>query len=232
MKKILLCLALLPLLLFPQWIGAQEDAFRYIESIEKKYAGLKDYTADVMVHFDIEMFKAPDMQAKLYYKAPDKMKVESKRVFFFPKEGGYFNPSLFKKEDYEIKFLERSTEDGRKAVKLKLAPKKAKRNIQYFILTVDTDRNLIREMEMTQLDGREVRAVIGYEKFEGFELPTHIQLRLDIPSYETEGVKEFDQLIQKPKRVTGSIEITYSNYRVNSGLSDEFFKEPRSSKER
>lgn len=230
MKKILLCLALLPLLLFPQWIGAQEDAFRYIESIEKKYAGLKDYTADVMVHFDIEMFKAPDMQAKLYYKAPDKMKVESKRVFFFPKEGGYFNPSLFKKEDYEIKFLERSTEDGRKAVKLKLAPKKAKRNIQYFILTVDTDRNLIREMEMTQLDGREVRAVIGYEKFEGFELPTHIRLKLDIPSYETEGVKEFDQLIQKPKRVTGSIEITYSNYRVNSGLSDEFFKETGSSR--
>ena len=228
MKKILLCLALLPLLLLPQWIEAQEDAFRYLESIEKKYAGLRDYTAEVMVHFDIETFKAPDMEAKLYYKAPDKMKVESKRVFFFPKEGGYFNPSLFKKEDYEIKFLERSTDDGRKAVKLKLTPKKAKRNIQYFVLTVDTDRSLIREMEMTQSDGREVKAVIGYGKFDGFELPTHIQLKLDIPSYETEGVKEFDQLIQKPKQVTGTIEITYSNYKVNSGLSDEFFKEPGS----
>jgi outer membrane lipoprotein-sorting protein len=218
-------LVLLSLFLLPQWIEAQEDAFRYLESIEKKYAGLRDYTADVMVHFDIETFKAPDMQAKLYYKSPDKMKVESKRVFFFPREGGYFNPSLFKKEDYEIKLLERSSDDGRKAVKLKLTPKKAKRNIQHFVLTVDTDRNLIREMEMIQFDGREVRAVIGYGKFDGFELPTHIQLRLDIPSYETEGVKEFDQLIQKPKRVTGTIEITYSNYRVNSGLSDEFFKE-------
>ena len=31
--------------LSPQWIQAQEDAFRYLDSIEKKYAGLRDYTA-------------------------------------------------------------------------------------------------------------------------------------------------------------------------------------------
>ncbi len=223
MKKILLGLVLV--LLATQWIQAQEDAFRYLDSIEKKYSGLKDYTAEVKVHFDIETFKAPDMEAKLYYKAPDKMKVESKRVFFFPREGGYFNPSLFKKEDFEVKFMERSTQDGRMTVKLKLAPRKARRNIQDFVLTIDTDRNQIREMDVTQIDGREIKAMIEYGKFDSFELPTHIQLKLDIPSFESEGVKEFDQWMQKPRRVSGTIEITYSNYKVNSGISDEFFKE-------
>ena len=87
-------------------------------------------------------------------------------------------------------------------------------------------------MEITQFDGREIKAVIDYGKFDGFELPVHIRLKLDIPSFETEGPKEFDQLIQKPKRVTGSIEITYSNYRVNSGLSDEIFKESEPSRGR
>jgi outer membrane lipoprotein-sorting protein len=29
----------------------------------------------------------------------------------------------------------------------------------------------------------------------------------------------------KTKQVTGKVEITYSNYQVNSGLSDEIFKE-------
>jgi len=230
LKKILLCLALF--LLSPQWAGAQEDASRYLDSIEKKYAALKDYTAEVRIHFDIETFKAPDMQARLYYKAPDKMKVESKRLFFFPRDGGYLNPSQFKKEGFEVRFLERSTDDGRKAVKLRLTPKKTKRNIQDFVLTIDTDRFLIREMEMTQFDGREIKVAIEYGKFDGFELPVHIQLKLDIPSFETEGPKEFDQLIQKPKRVTGTIEITYSNYKVNSGLSDEFFKESGPSKGR
>jgi hypothetical protein len=228
LKKILLFLVLF--LLSPQWIQAQEDFSLYLDSVEKKYAGLRDYTVDVNVHFDIETFKAPDMQAKLYYKAPDKMKVESKRVFFFPREGGYFNPSLFKKEDFEIKFLERSNYDGRKAVKLKLTPKKVKRNIQDFVLTIDTDRHLIREMDVTQFDGRKIKAVIEYGKFDSFELPAHTQLKLDIPSFGSEGVKEFDQLIQKPKRVTGTIEITYSNYKVNSGLSDEVFKGKESDK--
>jgi outer membrane lipoprotein-sorting protein len=227
LKKILLFSVLL--LLSPQWTLAQEDAFRYLDSIERKYAGVRDYIAEVTVHFDIETFKAPDMQAKLYYKVPDKMKVESKRVLFFPREGGFFNPSLFKKEDFEIKFLERFTYDGVKAVKLKLTPKKIKRTIQEFVLTIDTDRNVIREMDVTQFDGRAMKVSIEYGKFDSFELPARILLKLDIPSFESEGVKEFDQLIQKPKRVTGTIEITYSNYKVNSGLSDNIFKETESS---
>jgi hypothetical protein len=115
---------------------------------------------------------------------------------------------------------------------LKLTPKKTKKNIQNFLLTIDTDRNLIREMEITQFDGREIKAVIDYGKFDGFELPVHIRLKLDIPSFETEGPKEFDQLIQKPKRVTGTVEISYLNYKVNSGLSDDFFKESGSSRGR
>ena len=228
MKKILLFLVLL--ILLPQRIQPQEDAFHYLDAIEEKYAGLKDYISDVMVHFNIETFKAPDMQAKLYYKAPDKVKVESKKVFFFPREGGYFNPSLFKKEGFEIKLLERSAGDGGKAVKLRLTPKEAKMGIQHFLLTIDTERNLIREVELTQFDGREIKALIEYRKFDNFELPARIQLKLDIPSFESEGVKEFDQLIQKPNRVTGTIEITYSNYKVNSGLPDDLFRESGSSR--
>ena len=228
MKKILLFLLLL--LILPHWVQAQEEASRYLETIEKKYAGLKDYTAEVTVHFNIETFKTPDMQAKLYYKAPDKIKIESKRTFFFPKEGGYFNPSLFKKEDFETKLMERSASDGKQAVKLKLTPKKTKKGIQHFLLLIDAERILIREMEVIQFDGREVKAVIEYGKFDGFELPSHIQLILDIPSFETEGPKDFDQLIQQPKRVTGSIDITYSNYKVNSGLRDEMFENPKKGK--
>ena len=223
MKKILLLLTLF--ILLPQRIQAQEDAFRYLDPVEEKYAGLKDYIADVMVHFNIETFKAPDMRAKLCYKAPDKVKVESKKIFFFPREGGYFNPSLFKKEGFEIKLLERLGEDGRRAVKLRLTPKEARGGIQHFVLTIDTERNLIREVELTQFDGREIKALIEYGKFDSFELPARIQLKLDIPSFESEGVREFDQLIQKPKRVTGTIEITYSNYKVNSGLPDDLFRE-------
>jgi hypothetical protein len=141
LKTILLWLLWVPFLLSPGLLLAQEEGAPFLDALQKKYSGLKDYTADVDVHFDIEGFKAPDMQAKVYWKRPDRMKIESKRIFFLPKEGGTFNPFMFNKEDFEVKFLERLTYEGRNAVKLKLTPKKRKPNApQDFILTIDTDR--------------------------------------------------------------------------------------------
>ena len=41
-------------------------------------------------------------------------------------------------------------------------------------------------------------------------------------------MKEFTQFGQRTKSITGKIQITYSNYRVNVGLSDEIFKDTES----
>jgi hypothetical protein len=218
------------LLLSTGWTQAQEDTSRYLDQIEKKYSGLTDYTADVNVHFDIEALKAPDMQARLYFKAPDKMKIDSKRIFFLPKEGGYFNPSLFKKKDFDIKLLERLTYDGRKAVRLKLTPTATDTYHKGFVLTIDTDRNLVREIKISPSEGREVNAMIEYGTFAHFELPTYIHLQLTMPSDEPSGMREFTQFGQKPKKITGKVEITYSDYQVNMGLTDEIFKERGSKK--
>ena len=223
--KIFLLIVLILFLLSPRWVQAQEEVTRYLESLEKKYSKLKDYTVNVNVHFDIEGFKMPDRQARIYYKIPDKMKVESKKVFFFPKEGGFFNPSMFKKEEFEIRLLERLTRDRRKAVKLKLIPKDPRNPNPGFVLLIDTDRNLIKEMELSSFEGREVKAIFEYGQFTEFELPTRIELQLDIPFDESIEIKDFGQSApQKTRRVTGKVEITYSNYKVNSGLGDEIFK--------
>ena len=225
MKRIGLFGLLIFFLLLPGSLQAQGDATRYLEALGAKYSGLKDYIVDVNIHFDIETFKAPDLKARLYYKVPDKMKVESKRVLFFPREGGYFNPSLFKKEDFTVLFIENVTYEGKKAVKLRLIPKKKKRNIQDFVLTIDTEQNQVREVDVAQSGGREIKAELAYGTFGRFELPTRIKLLLDFPEVEPEMVKGFDMSPQGTKRVTGRIEITYSNYKVNSGLGDEIFKE-------
>jgi outer membrane lipoprotein-sorting protein len=229
LKKILLYLLWVTFLLSPGLLQAQEDAARTLDALQKKYSSLKDYTVDINVHFDIEGFKAPDMQAKLYFKPPDRMKIESKRIFFLPKEGGTFIPSMFNREDFEVKFLERLMYEGRNAIKLKLTPKKKKRNGQDFILTVDTDRNLIREMNISSFEGREVKASIEYGHFSDFDLPTRIELHLDVPFNESKEIRDFGQSAQPAKRITGRAEITYSNYKVNVGLSDKIFNETDSS---
>jgi len=219
---------LLLLLLLPESIRAEEEGIRYLKALEKKYAGLQDYTVNVTVHFDIETFKAPDLQAKIYYKVPDKLKVESKRVLFFPKEGGYFNPSLFKTEDYAVLLLEHLTYDGKKAAKMRLIPKKPKNNIHDIVLTLDVEQNRVSEIKVVRSGGGEIKAEILYGSFDRFELPTRINLLLDFPAVVPE-IKGFQPPSDGTKRVAGRIEMTYSNYKVNSGLTDEIFTdiEPR-----
>jgi hypothetical protein len=222
LRKIFLWLFIL-FCLSPPWIRADEEAVRYLDAIEKKYSGLKDYIADVNVHFDMETFKTPDMQAKLYFKAPDKMKVESKGVFFFPREGGYFNPALFKKDDFEIRILEPVAE-GKKDIKLKIVSKKKEKMGREFVLLIDRNDNLVREIQTSQFDGRETKAKIEYGRYGSFELPRYILLTLDLPSVEPNEKRGFGPFEQKSERVTGTIEITYANYKVNTGLKDEIFK--------
>jgi len=222
LRKIFLWLFIL-FCLSPPWIRADEEAVRYLDAIEKKYSELKDYIADVNVHFDIETFKTPDMQAKLYFKAPDKMKVESKGVFFFPREGGFFNPALFKKDDFEIRILEPAAE-GKKDIKLKIVPKKKEKMGREFVLLIDRNDNLVREIQTSQFDGRETKAKIEYGRYGSFELPRYILLTLDLPSVEPNEKRGFGPFEQKSERVTGTIEITYANYKVNTGLKDEIFK--------
>jgi outer membrane lipoprotein-sorting protein len=215
------------MLLAPALVRAQDqrEGLRILAALERKYAGLKDYTVDMTVHFDIETFRAPDLHARLYYKVPDRMRIESKRVVFFPRDGGYFNPAQFKPEDYTCLFLGYVTYDKRKAAQLRLIPKKIKGQTQDMVLTIDIGKLLLQEMLLTQTGGKEVRAIFTYGAFSGFELPTFIRLHLNLPPVEP-GVAQGYGVIPngtEERRVQGEITVTYADYKVNTGLRDELF---------
>jgi outer membrane lipoprotein-sorting protein len=220
------------MLLWPAMPQAQDqrEGLRILQALERKYAGLQDYIVDIQVHFDIETFRAPDLQARLYYKVPDLLRIESKRVVFFPRDGGYFNPAQFKQEDYTILFLGYVTYDKRKAAQLRLIPKKIKGATQDMVLTIDTARLLLQEMLLTQTGGKEVRAVFTYGTFGGFELPTFTRLILNLPAAEPGMAQGFGAIPDggEERRVQGEITISYSNYKVNSGLGDKLFKKDKS----
>jgi outer membrane lipoprotein-sorting protein len=234
LKDIIALLLLLSLiLLVPQVPQAQDqrEGLRILAALAKKYAGLKDYTADIQVHFDIETFRAPDLQARLFYKVPDKMRIESKKVVFFPRDGGYFNPAQFKPEDYTVLPLGYVTYDKRKAVQLRLIPRKIKGATQDMVLTIDTAKLLLKEMLLTQTGGKEVTAELTYGTFDGFELPTFIRLRLNLPASEPGMAQGFGAPVpdtEEPKRIQGEITISYANYKINTGLGDELFKNNKS----
>ena len=208
----------------------QRAGVRLLEALERKYSGLKDYTCDLQVHFAIETFKAPDLQARLFYKSPDRMRIDSPRVVFFPRDAGYFNPAQFTPKANTVLFLGYVTYNNRKAAQLRLIPKKIQGATQDMVLTIDQEKLLLEELILTQQGGKEVTAVFTYGTFGGFALPTFIRLILNLPAIEP-GVAQGLGAIPdsgEERRVKGEIDITYTNYQVNTGLPDELFTKDKS----
>ncbi len=207
----------------------QSSGVEYLDKVWSQFSGIKDYTVDVRVHFDVKELQSPDMQATIYYKAPDKVRVKSKGLFIMPREAGVFNPSKFNPSDYTAAVEDTLTYGGNPAVEVSVAPKKKGEEDRKLILVIDEKDWLVREIKTPPSSGKKVRARITYATVDGFNLPSEMDVTFD--------VNKTDGEIPNPGRdrrrlggVSGSVQIYYSNYRVNTGLSDEIFKREEGSR--
>lgn len=223
-----LSFAFAALLLIGTWnpaFGAfpQGKGYEYLENAIHKFDGIKDYVVDVKVHLDLKAVQAPDMEAKVYFKEPDKVKIDSRGLFFMPKDVGIINPRKFDPDKFEIAILDTLTYQGDPAVRLSLVPKKDETGGHNIVLTIDKKDWLIVEIATAPYPGREASAKITYGTFDGFQMPVKVEVNLDVGKLEGR-VREFGPEHGRVSELKGKVDVYYSNYRINSGLPDDIFK--------
>ncbi len=207
----------------------QATGMEYLERATRKFDAIKDYSADVKVHMELTAVQAPDMEAKVYYKAPDKVKIDSKGLFFMPKDVGVINPRKFSPDDFVVDILDTSSFDGKPAVRLSLIPKKDLTGEKGIILTIDRSDWLIVKIETAPYPGREASAKITYGKVDGFQVPVRVDVSLNVSGGDHAGEGgEFGHERRRAAQLNGKVVIYYSDYRINSGLSDDIFREDKS----
>ncbi len=200
----------------------QQEAQKYLRNVIERSAGIRDYVVDVKVHLDMEAVKAPDMEARIYYKEPDKVKIDSKGLFFLPKEVGVFNPRRFNPEEFDADILDTLNYDGDPAVRVSLQPKKDEERAHKIVLTIDKKVWLMKEIATVPYPGRQADAKIKYGSFDGFMLPVEIDVNLDLQKVD-EQAQSFGNQRRRMNEVRGSVTLYYSNYKINTGLSDSIF---------
>ena len=197
-----------------------------LRKVEELYSGVHDYTVTLDVVADMERMKVPPMHATMYYKQPDKMHFDAKGFALLPREGMGLAFGKFASR-YTADQMVKDTLDGSEKFKLTLVPKGETQRIRNLFLYVDPIRWTPVRVESHMFGGRSMAVTIRHEQVSGFWLPALLTVTFSSTNADTAEAMPFEQGAPVPPRQmlrAGTITIRYSDYRVNTGLSDELFK--------
>jgi outer membrane lipoprotein-sorting protein len=204
-----------------------------LRNVARGMEQIRDYIVDVQAEVHMERMRVPRMQAKMYFKRPNKVHIESQSFALLPREGIALDPA-FLLETYDVALIGTDTLEGQKAYKLQLAAKELATRLRQLHLWVEEKNWTILKMETIPYQGRILTVTLRHARQQGgCWLPNEMRVEFETPNREA-GDKRSDMTrspqweeMQRPLR-SGTIHIQYTNYRINTGLNDELFerKEP------
>lgn len=223
MKHLLPLLVLLPLFGFAQTSAK-------LNKVVTKLNTVKDYTVDVDVKADIPMIKILPSKAKVYFKQKDKFKVVSKGIVILPKQGfTEINSFLTNKDKYMAIEGDTSKIAGVKVHLITVIPKSEDNEIILAKIWIDDARSLIMKTQVTTKTNGTVTTTYSYGDMAKYALPNKMVFEIDVKKFKlpksmAADINQRSSEKKEDNRKKGTITVNLSNYKVNTGLSDEEFK--------
>jgi len=217
------------------FISAQKkDPDKILEDVKNTFTRVKDYVVDVNIKVDVDFLKVPESEAKIYYKEPNKIHLESEGFALLPKEGMDFSPLGLLKDEFSAIHQRQDTIDGFKTDVIKVVPLNDKSDIALSTLWVDESRFIIRRVESTAKMGGTFTIELKYDKSEtDYPLPSSMIFTFNVDKPDMPRGMDGDLQASREdkkdekKSTTGKVYITYKNYKVNKGIPDSVFTEKK-----
>lgn len=182
---------------------------------------------------NVSFLKVPQSNVKVYFRKPDKIKiVNEKGISFVPKGAVSINlNSVISGNNFTVIDAGYTTINNKQAKILKLLPEDDNNNVILSTLYIDEKNAVIVKSKTTTKDNGTFELDMKYGKFIEYGLPDNVIFTFNTKDYKMpKGVTfDYDNDIQKNegeknKDKQGKIELLYSLYKINKGLSDEIFK--------
>jgi outer membrane lipoprotein-sorting protein len=229
-RKLLACLVLM--IGGVQCAAAQSiTAAQILQNMKHQFEPVKDYTVTLKATVNMERMQIPEMIVTLYFKQPDKVHIESKNFAMLPKDAIALNPAqLIDKFDASIVGTEQK--DNTTMYKLRLISKPEKgKPVHESYVWMDASRWVVTHFESTPSDVRKISVDLAYETIDGkYTLPSKIAARMDAQQPPDSSAEKMYSPQRMPRK--GNVTILYSDYKVNTGLSDEIFDKKKEEKKK
>jgi hypothetical protein len=210
-----------------------QSADQMIAKLRTKLLSVKDYEAKGQLKTDVAFLKIPVSAVRILYKYPDQFSIKKDGgISVLPKGGIRVNMnSLLADGSYTALDAGRINWKGVDLVVLKLLPLDDAGDIVLSTLYVDDKQMVIRRSVTTTKENGTYEMEMDYGKYAQWGLPDKAVMIFSTKDYKLpKGITfEYDAGVgnkakdPKPLGKKGKIEIAYSSYAINKGLTKESF---------
>ncbi len=219
------------LLIVTSIIAQSKNPNEIINEAISNFSKVKDYQVDVNIKVDIEFLKVPDSKAKIYFKQPGKVHLESEGFALLPKDGLDFSPSSLVKKNYTAIYEQDVMLDGINTSIVKVIPIGDQGNVILSTLWIDQSKKIIRKVESTTKTNGTFSINFFYDDNLKYPLPSKIIFSFNIDQMNIPNAFGDEPNADQPKKkkgrfnstTKGQVIVTYSNYKVNKGIPDSIF---------
>ena len=200
-----------------------------LKKMKERFNQVNDYTAELEANVNMEKIKMPKVKITVYFKQPDKFHYESKSFAMLPKGGINFNPSEYPEDKYNYKLLGKETINNYNCYKVEISPKDTKKNtvpLKTFLF-IDSEYYVIKRIVNEKSDLFNIVIDFTHNWYENkYLLPSIIKLSYDskVSPEDESNERQTNRRLMKFQK--GEITINFTKYSINTGLSDDIFKQP------
>lgn len=213
---------------------ATDDAQTIIAGVNRKFSQVNDYTADAYMVFDIPGVKLRNMKGSAYYKKPHKFRIRAKGIFFLPKQNmaQQMNALLADTKSYTAVLSGYEKVGTVNCAVINVIPLKNDGELIISKLWVDPANSLIMHSQITTRNNGTVETfnTFGTAQAQQLGLPSRIEVRIEtakfkVPKMLAADINKSSAKSKEPVSKYGTIQLNFSNYKINTKLKDEVFTE-------
>jgi hypothetical protein len=209
-------------------IAQKNDPDKILDRVVKEFKKVEDYTVNVKVKLDVPFIKAPDTEATIYFKQPDKIHFASEQFALVPREGLDFSPMGLLKSDYTSVYVREEEFNGEEHSVIKIIPLEDRGDVILSTLWIDTEKNIISKVESATKTSGTFIMELYYENDFKYPLPSSMIFIFNFKGMPGKRNKvNIEDQENKDETITGKVYINYSGYQINKGIPDSVFEEKK-----
>ena len=209
-----------------------QDAHELLRKVNKKFALVKDYSADLRLKTDISFIKMLPVNAKIYYQKPDKMKIKSTGIAILPRQGfDEMFKALSDTASYVPVYQGKDPSDALLDI-VNIIPASDTIDLVLGRFWINSKTELIMRSQITSKQNGTIQTEYFYGEQSKYALPDSMVVTVDtkkfkIPKAVAADINNYNSQAKDPgkKEKKGRIFMSMKNYSINKGIPAGIFKD-------